>query len=418
MKIACSVFVTNRLYSTVSLNKQRRYQKSTLALCKHPNNNEYCMILFSGQDKTGTKYKLQNNIKQVLTKFVNEGKCTFQFKQPEHDIYVTGDVVQLKGFLHLFRRILENKISDKELSVSSMSVMPIKETAQTKLTITKRSDYPLKGFPRTLEELHINDIHRTAVDRGILQLSRLNVLDLSHNDIESIPDELGNLPCLKELYLSHNSLGKNPKQWSWIQKNIVNSLLLLDISHNELKFASCGICKLNKLVTLKLDYNNLTHLPDGIGNMRKLKLLSASHNNLTILPGSIKLLNLDMLDMSNNNFEPQANGQVLSMSSMLPVRSLKEYASRKVLGARIPYYPGILPLSLINHLDNAKFCVCGKACFEIFFRRPQFIFLTNITVSLNRSDNDSTYVPIDCYFCSLKCYRNCSMTRCRNPIVR
>nr|CAH7746246.1 unnamed protein product [Callosobruchus chinensis] len=418
MKIACNVFVTNRAYSTVSLNKTRKYLKSTLALCKHPNNKEFCMILFNGQNQKGVKYQIRSNIQQVLTKFVNEGKCTIQFKQPEHDVYVTGDVVQLKGFLHLFRRILENKVSDKELSVSSMSVMPIKDVAQTKLTITKRSDYPIKGFPRTLNELHINDISRTAVDKGIMQLTRLRILDLSHNSIESIPDELGNLPNLKELNLSHNFLGKKPKQWNWIQKNIVNSLLLLDISHNDLNLVPSSICKFFKLVTLKLDYNNLSCLPDGIGNLRKLKLLSASHNYLTILPGSIKLLCLDRLDLSSNSLEGHANRQQIIMQEVLPVCTLKEYASRKVLGARIHYYPGILPLSLVNYLDNAKFCVCGKACFEVFFHSPQFIQLTSITVVLHRLDPGSTYAPIDCYFCSLECYRNSSVNRMRNPIVR
>ncbi|KAG5892583.1 hypothetical protein JTB14_036792 [Gonioctena quinquepunctata] len=406
---------------TLSINKPRKNVKSTLALCKHPNSGEFCILLFTAQNKTGTKYNLKSNIKQVLTRFANEGKCTIQFKVPEHDLYINCDTIQLKGFLHLLKRVLENKVSDKEFSVSSMAVTPVRpqDVAPTKLAISKRSDYPVKGFPRTLEELRINDIDRCAVDVGIFRLSKLKVLDLSSNSIEFIPEELNALPNLKELNLSYNRLHNGTlRQWGWMSGNLSKSLLLLDLSHNELAVLPNQICKLHQLQTLNLNFNILRALPAGLGNLKNLKTLSAANNNITSLPGSMKKLRLQSIDVSHNKFLEHVPARAATLSSPLKVCSLKEYASRKVLGARLPYPPGALPLTVINYLDNASFCVCGKACFDVFFRSSHNLMLTNIAESVSTSVGEKMYVPIDCCFCSLKCYSFAFQTRTRHPIVR
>ncbi|KAJ8971497.1 hypothetical protein NQ317_013136 [Molorchus minor] len=420
MKILCNVSVANRLLFSLS-NKPPKHTKSTLALCKHPKSEEFCIILFSGQYKNGNKYSLKGNIKQVLTKFVNEGKCTIQFHKPEHDLYIQCDVIQLKGFLHLLKRALENKITDKDLKVCSMSVMPVKpkDVAPTKLVITKRSEYPGTGFPRTLEELRINDIRRCGVDQGIMNLTKLKILDLSNNCIEYVPNDLSNLPSLKELNLGHNLLGKcTLKQWGWMDGYLSKNLLSLDMSYNELSYVPNQINKLHKLTTLNLNNNTIKTLPMGIGNLRSLKIFSAANNALVILPGSIKKLRLYSIDLSNNNFEQCVPNGVAVFPKPLPVCSLKEYASRKVLGARLPYPAGTLPLTLIDYLDNAMYCVCGKACFSVFLRNSQNLLLGTIADSVSSSVGDLVYVPIDCYFCSLRCFSFSFQNRARNPIVR
>ncbi|KAJ8924218.1 hypothetical protein NQ315_007009 [Exocentrus adspersus] len=420
MKIVCNVFVGNRLLPPLALSRSKKHIKSTLALCKHPKLNEYCIILFTAQNKNGTKYTLKDNIKQISTKFVNEGKCTIQFLRPEHDLFIQSDVIQLKGFLHLLKRALEHKISEKELSVSSMAVTPVnqKNIAPTKLVITKRSDYPAKGFPRTLEELHINDIQRCAVDKGILNLVKLKILNLSNNCIEYVPEELGRLVNLRELNLSHNQLGRATlKQWNWMGQPVSKNLSLLDLSHNGLTFIPHHISRFRKLTTLNLNNNSIKLLPTGIGNLRNLKIFSASNNALITLPGSVKNLRLLSIDVSNNHFEQCIPNEAGVFPKPLPVCTLKEYASRKVIGAGITYFAGILPLTVIDYLDSAKYCVCGKALFEVFVRSSHNLLLRSIAESVSSSIGDE-FVPIDCYFCSLACFGCTYMTRSRPVFVR
>jgi hypothetical protein len=76
----------------------------------------------------------------------------------------------------------------------------------------------------------------------ILRLQKLKVLDLSHNDLTSLPEELGML-SLDCLHLSHNKLGETPAQdqrWNWISGfRLANSLEVLDLSHNEVLLGIC-----------------------------------------------------------------------------------------------------------------------------------------------------------------------------------
>ncbi|XP_057667060.1 leucine-rich repeat protein 1 [Diorhabda carinulata] len=417
MKIVCSIYVGNRVLPSNLNSKGRKHVKSTLALCKHPKSGEFCIILFTNQNKNGTKYTIRNNIKQVLTKFAHEGKCTIQFLSPEHDIFINADPIQLKAFLHLFKRILENKVSEKELTTSSLAVTGVKakDMPPLKLTISKRSDYPSKGFPKTLEELHINSINRCGVDKGILTLMRLKILDLSDNLIEYVPTELSLLPNLRDLNLSQNLLGKS-KNWNWIGGNLSNTLQSLDLSHNELKLVPQQISYLSQLTNLNLSYNLLQNLTPGIGKLKKLKVFCASNNNINTLPGNMRSLTLQTIDLSLNNFMQDVPTKPLHRIDPLPVCTLKEYAARKVLRARLPYPPGSLPLTVISYLDNANFCVCGRACLEIYVRTSQNLLLTSIAESVNRSVGEGICVPIDSYFCSSRCYA--SVCRTRNPIVR
>ncbi|XP_063921784.1 leucine-rich repeat protein 1 [Zophobas morio] len=419
MKLVCSVSVGNRQLSNLAINSKQKHVKSTLALCKRPNSEDYCIIHFTNQNKTGTKYNIKGNVSQILTRFINDGKATIQFKMPPHDLYVQGDVIQLKGFLHLLKRVLENKVSPKELTYSSMSVMPVttKDIAPKKLVIRKRSEYPIRGLPRTLELLYINDISKYSVDKGILQLCKLKILDLSNNCIEFIPEEL-NVLHLSELNLGSNNLYKsNPKQWTWMGGNLSTSLTLLNIESNKLTYLSDQIVKLRNLITLNVNNNQLTFITHGIGSLKNLKILIASNNSLSVLPGSIKKCHLQLLNLCNNSFtSTRQNNVVVSVPNNLPVYSLKECAARRILELRLTYSPAIIPYTLVHYLDYAKYCVCGKSCFEVFIRVPEMLSVSSITQELVTSTT-SSYLTLDCYFCCLKCFKSSYFIRNRNPVI-
>lgn len=147
-------------------------------------------------------------------------------------------------------------------------------------------------------------------------------------------------------------------------------------------------------------------------------MLTVSNNNLTILPGSAKKWHLQNLDLSNNNFDPneQSNPSVM-FPKPLPVCTLKEYAGRKVLFSELLYSAEIVPYTIVNYLDNAHYCVCGNACFNVFIRLPNMLFLSTVAYSLY-SSNGISYVPIDCYYCSLKCFGSSHYNHSRQLIVR
>jgi len=79
------------------------------------------------------------------------------------------------------------------------------------------------------------------LSRNFNKITRwLNLTDvnLSYNRIHNLPMELGTLPFLKRLNLSHNQIGISERyEWQWIkQAAIRNALLFLDISNNSVGY--------------------------------------------------------------------------------------------------------------------------------------------------------------------------------------
>ncbi len=75
----------------------------------------------------------------------------------------------------------------------------------------------------------------------------------------------------------------------------------LNISYNQLTTLPETIGNFVNLKELNLGCNQLTILPESIGNLVNLKELNLSYNQLTILPESIgRLVNLRYLNLHNN----------------------------------------------------------------------------------------------------------------------
>ncbi|CAK9821529.1 Leucine-rich repeat protein 1 [Anthophora retusa] len=399
MKLPCTVEVNNRLFSTNVV--KRKSQRSILAIGRQTVKSKELYILWQTlQNKQGTKYKVNNNVDTIFTKFINEGKATIRLIEPPYDLIIQSETIQLKSFIHILKLGLSNKLDPSILAVSNLNPkkMNVVSNLKTKVTINKSSEYPtLEGFPRTTEELHIAGLSRKSFDRQILRLQNLRILNLSNNQISSLPKELGILRHLQELILSQNRLGKVSK-WAWLdQVPIRSNLKLLDISNNLLVKLPEQIGKLGGLVNLKANQNMLSHLPQSLGRLPKLKYLDVSKNTLHCMPGSMRNLHLISLDVSDNAFKT-----VDSYSTCrIAVPSLTECAARSFLKTRYSYDASIIPLTLVKYLDEANYCVCGNACFHCYIRK--FVeFHLNVVANVIKSSGN-IIIPFDCYFCSIRC---------------
>ncbi|MEA4805016.1 InlB B-repeat-containing protein [Acetobacterium wieringae] len=112
---------------------------------------------------------------------------------------------------------------------------------------------------------------------GVSRLKNLERLILPNHNIAIVPDELGNLPKLKEL----------------------------DLSGNKLTVVSKGITDAEELEILDLSNNLLTTIPDEIGQLDKLKKLSiASNTEVKHLPNSMEdMVNLESIDVTNTGIK-------------------------------------------------------------------------------------------------------------------
>ena len=124
----------------------------------------------------------------------------------------------------------------------------------------------------------------------------LTVLSLSGNRLSVLPQEIGALGNLRELWLSINGLSSVPPAIGSL-----TNLRKLDLDNNKFRTLPPQIGALVNLRELWLSNNKLSALPPEIGDLGKLRELWLSNNKLSTLPPGIGALgNLRWLDLSDN----------------------------------------------------------------------------------------------------------------------
>ncbi|MDP2948305.1 MAG: COR domain-containing protein [Chloroflexota bacterium] len=163
-------------------------------------------------------------------------------------------------------------------------------------------------------------------------------LNLSNLDLTELPESLGELSSLKNLYLSANQLTELPESLGEL-----SSLQHLDLSGNQLTELPESLGQLSSLQHLDLFDNRLTELPESLGRLSSLKNLALAVNRLTALPESLgQLSSLQHLDLSGNRLTalPESLGQLSSLQHL------------NLSGNRLTALPETLGrLSSLQHLD-------------------------------------------------------------------
>ncbi len=143
---------------------------------------------------------------------------------------------------------------------------------------------------------------------AIVEEESVRKLDLSNNQLSTLPESIGNLTSLEKLILDYNSITTLPKSIGkltsleelWVRNNQLStlpksigkltSLKKLSLHNNKLKTLPKSIGNLTSLEELYLDWNNLSTLPDSIGDLSSLQTLSVVSNQLSPLPTLFGLL--------------------------------------------------------------------------------------------------------------------------------
>ncbi|WP_427453969.1 leucine-rich repeat-containing protein kinase family protein [Litorimonas sp. WD9-15] len=146
-----------------------------------------------------------------------------------------------------------------------------------------------------LREVKISD-GLTEVPREIFDLAdTLEILDLSGNQIKSLPDDFARLSHLKILFLANNDFTVFPKVLSQCAK-----LSMIGFKANKIsQLPEYALPKQTRW--LILTDNKLTHLPDSIGDLPHLQKLMLAGNQLAELPLSIAQCHaLELIRISAN----------------------------------------------------------------------------------------------------------------------
>jgi Leucine-rich repeat (LRR) protein len=131
--------------------------------------------------------------------------------------------------------------------------------------------------------LHLNDNKLVSLPNSLEKLKNLTLLNLSKNQLETIPDYIGLFPALKSLYISRNKLSTLPSSLQNLEH-----LEEIDLSYNKKVTAIPDFfIEMKALKRLDLTNNGLKHFPENLDKLSQVRLLNLNSNKLTTLPESI-----------------------------------------------------------------------------------------------------------------------------------
>ncbi|MCA6519320.1 MAG: leucine-rich repeat domain-containing protein, partial [Pseudanabaena sp. M110S1SP2A07QC] len=146
-------------------------------------------------------------------------------------------------------------------------------------------------------------------------------LDLSGNDLEGLPSEIGRLQSLEKLILGKYDGGVKRNRLTAIPQEIFQLINLkeLSIEFNLITQIPDEIANLANLTTLKFHFNQITTIPDVIAKLSNLTSLNLSSNKITVIPDAIaKLSNLTSLNLSDNQITaiPDAIANLANLTTL------------------------------------------------------------------------------------------------------
>lgn len=203
----------------------------------------------------------------------------------------------------------EKKNEEHKLDMSGMSMdaLPHLTMSLGQVTILDLSNNNLESIPESIIARLLNvvvlDVRSNqlkSLPNSIGCLSKLKVLNVSGNLLESLPNTIEECRALEELHANFNELTKLPDTLGFE----LHSLRKLSVNSNKLAQLPSSTSHMTALRALDARLNCLRALPDGLENLANLEALNVSQNFqfLRELPYAVGLLaSLRELDVSYNS---------------------------------------------------------------------------------------------------------------------
>ncbi len=200
------------------------------------------------------------------------------------------------------------------------AVKRIERAYAEKATSLDLSHLELEAVPERLCELtslqllRLDSNHLTSLPEWLGDLKSLQRLDLDNNHLTSLPERLGELKSLQMLYLHYNRLTSVPEQLGELK-----SLQLLYLHYNRLASVPERLGELAALRELRLDSNQLTSVPERLGELAALRGLRLDGNQLTSVPeqfGDLAALRELRLDGNQLTSVPEQLGELTSLQRL------------------------------------------------------------------------------------------------------
>ena len=199
-------------------------------------------------------------------------------RHPLNNLPITVNKITIKKQINVFRR--ERKMPYgceliiKNVGIDNMETFnKVQEDDYLDITEIILNNYDLEEFPMI-----------------IFNLTNLQILSLTYNQITNMPDSFASLTNLKILHLYNNQITEIPDSIAFL-----TNLQTLHLSYNQITKISDSIASLTNLQTLYLSENQITEIPDSIASLTNLQELYLSNNKITKIPEWLKNMKIRYL---------------------------------------------------------------------------------------------------------------------------
>lgn len=145
-----------------------------------------------------------------------------------------------------------------------------------------------------LQTLSLKSCALTSFPSELLS-SNIGALDLSNNNIGSLPDNISDMHNLQGLSVSNAGLSELPDSLY-----TMSSIVSIYADGNDIDDLSSAISGMTSLSTLVINDNDLTALPDEICSLPNLSHVIANNNRIYNLPSDIGNSRIGQLSLSSN----------------------------------------------------------------------------------------------------------------------
>ncbi|MGF1758664.1 leucine-rich repeat-containing serine/threonine-protein kinase [Photobacterium sagamiensis] len=186
------------------------------------------------------------------------------------------------------------------------------------------TSFPLEilSLADSLEILDISNNQLASLPKELMQLQRLKIIFASNNHFETLPEVLGQCPNLEMVGFKSNKINQVP------ENSLPPKLRWLILTDNHIETLPDALGERPRLQKLALAGNRLTHLPQTLAQSTNLELVRISANQLAECPD--QLLGLPKLAWFAFSGNPFSQSDV-SIQSVPEIPS-SSFTLQKVLG--------------------------------------------------------------------------------------
>mmetsp|Transcript_8187 Transcript_8187/g.16286 ORF Transcript_8187/g.16286 Transcript_8187/m.16286 type:complete len:465 (+) Transcript_8187:120-1514(+) len=141
----------------------------------------------------------------------------------------------------------------------------------------------------------------------------LKKLDLNNNSLSTLPSALGRLaPTLDILFLSENTFETIPEVIGEL-----SNLRMLSLRGNKLRRISSANLPAQSLVWLILTNNEITDIDPSVKDLKRLRKLMLSHNKIKAIPPELgECRDLELVRLANNDISSQLPMEFLTLPKL------------------------------------------------------------------------------------------------------